>query len=498
MPKGYYLLFLVGILLLCLFFRAYRLESFYGFGHDQDLFAWIARDIVVDKHFRLLGQETSINGVFIGPLFYYLVASVFFVFNMDPRSANLVTLFVSLLTVFSLYFVIAKFFGKKAGLFAAFFYSVSLGAAFFDRWVVPTQLTLLWSIWYIFVLFSILAGNFRKTLPVMAVLVGLIWHIHIAFIPLLLVLPLALWFSKKTNSGLSLWPSLRELILCGVIVLVLTSPLLVSEGRHNFQQFRSIFGSTTEDRGNVKGVDRLFKVFDASSRSLSVAVIYKQGLLEGFWQVYATFVLALIFAFILRIKNILNKQQAIILGFWVGVVLLAQFISKRQISEYYFENLVAILFLIFGLFTSYLFSFAKYRPVIILFLASYLVINLSTFLSLPAAYDNYGDRKNIVEFIKKDAQNNGYPCVGINYIADRGTEVGFRYLLWYYGLDIVKPSNLVPVYNIAIPWTYANPTELSYRSGYFGLIVPKKREIKDSSVCSDPNYQFLPLSGFVN
>ncbi|MDO8657992.1 MAG: hypothetical protein Q7K55_04580, partial [Candidatus Levybacteria bacterium] len=64
---------LILILLLGLFFRIYKLEIFYPWGHDQDLFAWIAKDILIDGHFRLIGQETSIIGVFIGPLFYYLI-----------------------------------------------------------------------------------------------------------------------------------------------------------------------------------------------------------------------------------------------------------------------------------------------------------------------------------------------------------------------------------------------------------------------------------------
>ena len=65
---------IIFILLLGLFFRLYNLEIFYPWGHDQDLFAWIAKDIIIDDHLRLIGQETSIIGVFIGPIFYYLVA----------------------------------------------------------------------------------------------------------------------------------------------------------------------------------------------------------------------------------------------------------------------------------------------------------------------------------------------------------------------------------------------------------------------------------------
>lgn len=139
MYKRYALL--IFILLLCLFFRSFRLESFYGFGHDQDLLSWIAKDQVIDRHFRLIGQETSISGVFIGPLFYDLVSVVFILFSMNPLSANIVTLLISLFTAYSFYFVISKFFNKPAGFISAFLYSVSIGAASFDRWeCLPNRL----------------------------------------------------------------------------------------------------------------------------------------------------------------------------------------------------------------------------------------------------------------------------------------------------------------------------------------------------------------------
>lgn len=179
--------------------RTWRYENFFGFGHDQDLFSWIAKDIVINHNFRLIGQETSISGVFVGPLFYYLVSLFFYIFHMDPRSANLLTILISMFTIISFYYVVGKFFGKTSGLITAFLYSSSLGIAFFDRWVVPTQPTLLWSIWYLYILLSFLKGNFQ-TLPILAILIGLVWHVHIAFFPLLLILLLTVFLYWKAHS----------------------------------------------------------------------------------------------------------------------------------------------------------------------------------------------------------------------------------------------------------------------------------------------------------
>jgi 4-amino-4-deoxy-L-arabinose transferase-like glycosyltransferase len=187
---------LIIFVLLCLFFRTYKLETYYTFEHDQDLYSWIVKDILVDHHQRMIGQLTSIDGVFIGPLFYYLLVPFYALFNMNPLSAIIPILIISVLTVISIYYVFSKNFKKETGLIGAFIYSVSLGSAFNDRWIVPTQPTILWSVWYLYVMLALLKGNF-KVLPIVGILVGLIWHIHIALVILLIPIPIAIFLSKK-------------------------------------------------------------------------------------------------------------------------------------------------------------------------------------------------------------------------------------------------------------------------------------------------------------
>ena len=116
---------LIIILLLGLFFRIYKLESFYIFTHDQDLYSWIVKDILVDKHYRLIGQLTSIDGVFIGPLFYYFLTPFFVGLKMNPLAATIPGTIIGLLTVYSFYWVLKRLFNQEVGLIASFLYSVS-------------------------------------------------------------------------------------------------------------------------------------------------------------------------------------------------------------------------------------------------------------------------------------------------------------------------------------------------------------------------------------
>lgn len=75
---------LLLILLLGFLLRTFGAAERFNFGHDHDLAGFIVKDIVVDKHIRLIGQETSTKGVIIGPLYYYLLIPFYLLAGMDP------------------------------------------------------------------------------------------------------------------------------------------------------------------------------------------------------------------------------------------------------------------------------------------------------------------------------------------------------------------------------------------------------------------------------
>lgn len=466
--------------LLSLFFRAYKLETFYTFEHDQDLYSWIVKDILVDHHLRLIGQLTSIDGVFIGPLFYYLLIPFYAIFNMNPLSAYIPILIISVLTVISIYYVFSKHFNEKAGLIGAFIYSVSVGSAFGDRWVVPTQPTILWSVWYLYVLLSLIKGNL-KVLPIVGLLVGLIWHIHIALIILLLPIPIAIFLSKKKIS-------IKELILPVIIFLVFTAPFLLFEVRHNYQQINGLVKSISEDRGELKGIYRLEKELTVSSKAfLSPILFYPKTppIVD-----YLSFLLIYLF---LIFKKQISKKVAFVIFSWIGIVILSQFVSKRSLSEYYFSNLNIITILFYSLLASFFYEQKRWKIVTIIVLILYFLFNLITMIGMPDYKNGYSEKKKVVDFITNDSKNNKFPCIGINYITEYGRDVGFKYLFWLSGIKVVNAGSDVPVYNIVIP---NERTESEINFGLFNIIKPEMKEFNNISICNDPNKQLLPMLGF--
>ena len=91
------------ILFLGLFFRTYNALEFFQYSHDQDLAGWFVRDVIDNKHLRLIGQETSTQGIFIGPLYYYMLIPFYILFGMDPVGGVAMITLLGMFSVFSVY-----------------------------------------------------------------------------------------------------------------------------------------------------------------------------------------------------------------------------------------------------------------------------------------------------------------------------------------------------------------------------------------------------------
>ena len=150
---------IIAIVLVGFFLRVNGAVENFLYSHDQDLLGWFIRDVVENRHLRLIGQETSQQGVFVGPVFYYLMVPFYLVFAMDPVGGLIGVITLSVFTLGSLYFVVSKIFGRQAGIGIAFLYSVSLYSILNDREVVPTGPTVLWTVWFLYSLYLILKKN---------------------------------------------------------------------------------------------------------------------------------------------------------------------------------------------------------------------------------------------------------------------------------------------------------------------------------------------------
>lgn len=475
--KRSHLILLGLILVLGIFFRAYQLSQRFEFAHDGDLYSWIVKDIVLNHHPRLIGQLTSAPGIFIGSLFYYLLVPFFLFSNMDPIGTTFLGVIIGCFTILSYYFVLSKLFNKTAGIVAAFLQAILIPSIGFDRWIVPTLPTKLWAIWYLYCLVMISRSNFF-VLPILGILIGLIWQIHLALLPSFLALPIALFLSHKK-------PKLKQLLLFLAALFITSSPLILFEVKHHFMQTLSLITNLTRGGEAENPILKLPKVLNMVTKNTS-ALLSPASIPENMR--LPILILIMVSSFILLRNKLLKKNELIILFAWlVGVISFFSF-SRTPISEYYFANLEVVFITIISMFLGLAIKSSRIGFILVFTLLSIVLVRNFFFFLSPNTYSvGYIGRKATVDFITQDAKGKDFPCFGITYITRLGDNVGFRYFFYLKNQHLVHPSSDVPVYNIVIPDELSSETKLKF--GHIGVIPPTSvpsKEIIDKT-CQTPD-----------
>ena len=490
--KNSLLILVLGLVLLIgLWFRTYAIVDRFEFAHDGDLYSWFVKNVVVDKHIRLIGQLTTAPGIFIGPLFYYALIPFFLLTKMDPIGTLIPITLFGLATIASYYSVFSKLFNKSAGIIAAFLHSVLISPVYFDRAVVPSTPTHIWMVWYFYCVISIVRGNYR-VLWILGLLLGLIWHIHIALLPALIALIPAVILAKKLPS--------RKGIFVFLLSLTLTSiPLILFEVRHNFSQTKAFMENfTTPHNTEPPGFEKLNHVLIKITRNFerlffypSSAPISPRILLWG----------TLISSIFLIHKKLLTKKDLTVAFVWFGGIIAFYSLSSSQLSEYYFTNIEVIYIAIVSLWFAWLFNRSKWRKyVVVAFLLIVGIKNAHYLITQEFYQKGYNERRELAEFITEDSREKGYPCVAVSYITSPGEDVGFRYFFWLENLHVNKPISGSPVYSIVQPRHLAQGQNEKH-FGQIKVIPPPKNEVKSKEEvkksCSGENSNLAdPMFGF--
>ncbi|OGE38080.1 hypothetical protein A3F00_04760 [Candidatus Daviesbacteria bacterium RIFCSPHIGHO2_12_FULL_37_11] len=482
---------LLLILIIALFFRTYAVVERFEYAHDADLFSWIVKDIVVNHHSRLIGQLTSANGIYIGSFFYYLLIPFFWLTHMDPIGSIVPITIIGMSTVFSYWWVFKKLFNPTIGFIAAFLYGTLLWTVQFDRHVYPSTLSNIWTIWFFYVVISISRGKYQ-VLPILGILIGLVWHIHIALAPTLLTIPVAAMLSLKV-------PNIKQLFLFFLTLVITSVPLIIFETRHNFIQTISLFNNFSVDHGGGSGLPKLNLILIKLSSNIQNLIFYPstQNIVPPILILTGILLSGI---FIVK-KKLMHFKELIPLYVWItGVVLFFTF-SSTIISEYYFANVEVVFIGILSMLTYLVFKSSNAGKYFILTLLSVILIkNFIFFITQDYYNKGYLERKGVVEFISKDSKEKGFSCIAVSYITTPGENVGFRYFFYLKNLHVNQPWSGSPVYSVVLPDELAaGDNEVLF--GHIKVIPPNSNQIKSPEEikrsCSGQNSNLTdPLFGY--
>lgn len=468
--KKYIFYLLLIIIFIGGFLRIYNGAQLFDYTHDQDLAGWIIKDVLFNHHLRLIGQLTSTPGVFIGPLFYYLLIPFYLLFKMDPIGGIYLVMILGMFTIWSVYYVFKEVFDEETAIIGAFIYSVSPYTIFNDKRVVPTMPLMLWSVWFLYSLFLIAKGNQKKGFLIASILIALIWHINFGLAILLPLYLVALYLSKKRID-------FKAFIYAGIFTIILSLPLILFEVRHGFSQTSAIFFSATKSQGDViHGVAKIKKIYDVVTKDVANVVWgYPAGIPKviAFWIVFPISVF-------LFYKNKIEKKTYYTMMLWFIVTAGFFSVYSKPVSEYYLDSLTIIWIAFLSLSLSLLIQSKKLKAIGAVLLTAFFVYSLYRFFSYPINKSGYLERKSVVSFIKQDAAAHSYPCISISYITSPGNQLGYRYFFWLENMHVNEPKSGAPVYTIVFPLSMVDKFDKSI--GALGVILPDYKKYNDKTL----------------
>lgn len=224
------------LLLLQIFLRFYEIETKSIFRYDQVDSAWAAKKIIIDHQYPLIGPANKLgSGLFVGPLYYYLISVFYYFTNLDPLAAGLFAGVTSIIGFFVIFYITKKLFSLNVALIALFINTVSFSGIEFDRIQWEINFIPIVSLLAFYFLYKILNGN-EKAIIWLSIVLALAFHVHLTvavFLPIIILITLP-FFPKNKKT-------LRYIIFSVPILLIGLSPIIIANFEsYNFYAANSI------------------------------------------------------------------------------------------------------------------------------------------------------------------------------------------------------------------------------------------------------------------
>lgn len=426
----FYLLFVISF---TLYF--YRYPKMLTFDADQQFYANQYLLLFQEHKLTLLGIETSVGGMFVGPFYTYISSLVYWLFRGDPIGIFLTTLFFASFQPVLTFYLFAKLKNEKAGFIAALL--VLLSSSLWNKAFAPSAINFLYPMGLFFFYALVKLKENKKYFLYIGILLASAIHIHFSlffFFPITLIFLLWHRLIIKKNIGV-LFKSI-------LMVSISLSPLIIFDLRHKFFITKNLWSFI---------IDRIFTPpTNINSSDLSFIPNIFSGLVELFshiltpkpgFLVYVFLAGVLIFFVTKVVKGF--KYKVISLIYAVSIALFILY--RGPLPDYFFYFLLAPFFFVTSEFILLLINNKLFKYPVYLFLIL-LILNNFQFMNTTLNHYNYRLKKEVAEYIKSQSQGKK---VKISYDTDLGLGFGFDYLIRYTGV-IIDNNNFEENYHIVI------------------------------------------------
>lgn len=445
MKHTLFLLLLSALFLLGALLRGQEMFSHnFLFLLDQGRDMMAVKRIVYDLHPTLIGPNTSLQGVFQGPLWYYLLAITTFITGGDPWGSTILMFIMSISVLIVVYVCMSELFGKKAGFITLFLFAISpeaIAAATYSWNPHPMWLLI---VLYVFCLYELINKKYRYHLFVWPIL-ALMFHFQSALAIFLLIATFIIAFLYYRFIFRQ-----RHFFIGILIAAMFFLPQILFDIRHDFLMTKSVVSVLGgKDQGLIVGGESK-NYFNILKNHMGLfyynfgTSFMREDVLKNI--PLAALIFTLIALVSLKKSNNLSKKEltfSLLILRIIIVTILLTFIYPFPLRYWFLTGFQTFALLLTGLLVGKLMNnrFTAFVALgiglIFLYYACGKIYNLYTFPD----YGGVGKVKgkiDAIDFIYKDAD--GKPFNLLVFTPPVSTDA-YDYLIWWHGS---KKYNFVP------------------------------------------------------
>jgi 4-amino-4-deoxy-L-arabinose transferase-like glycosyltransferase len=422
---------LVAILAVSAFCRLYKIDQYMTFLGDEGRDAIIVRRIFTELHPPLIGPGTSVGNLYLGPLYYYMMAPALLIANFSPIGPAVQIALLGVVTVGFVWWVGRKWFNTTVGLTAAGLFAISPTVINYSRSSWNPNIMPFFALLSIYSIWKVWHEQKYNWLIVLGLSFAAVLQSHylgLLLTPTIFIFWLLAYFKAKKANAAKVFIGKSFIALTGFILLM--SPLFFFDLRHNWMNARSMYAFLVASPTTVS-----LSPWTAISKLPMVLNLFTSSVVAG-KNVVGTFitsaimVIGIIWVFVtvyLKKKSLKIAGEYWLILSWIGFGLVGLALYKQSIYDHYFGFLFPAPFILIGVLIYMLVSGGKVLKWLGFILLSYLIaINLFGSPLLKSPHRLLQGALDAAKTIEE--KSDGKPF-NLAVISDNNYEAGYEYFL---------------------------------------------------------------------
>lgn len=437
-PKEAIILFI--ILGIGAFMRLYKIDQYMTFLGDEGRDVIIVRRFLVEGHPPLIGPGTSIGSMYLGPLYYYMMAIPLFLANYSPVGPAVAIALLGVVTIFFVWWVAREWFGKEAAIAASLLFAISPTVIVYSRSSWNPNIMPFFALAAVYFMWRVWSRKEIKLLSIVGISIAFTLQSHylgLLLIPVVGILWLLTFWKMRKDKKIRKHLILNT-IYAVVFFAVLMSPLLIFDIRHDWTNFKAIkqFFSVRQETVSIRPWNAIPNMYP-QLENINTRLLAGRNIEVGKW---LTVIMSGIIALLVLVKRKKLGSAFYLLLMWIGFALVGLGLYKQQIYDHYYGFIFVVPFLLLG---GVFQSFKKNKLMKILLGLGLAVLMFVNLQNSPISGPPNGQLARTIEVAHKIQNEAGNAKFNLAVIAERNYEDAYLYFLQVWGTRVVKidPNN---------------------------------------------------------